>query len=95
MFSSKSLMDREAELGYLVHGGALAVKTVTSVPAERVFGREPWQRCHFSNRNHVSDDPGTSPVGGLWRQPHLHLSVPPFDVNVCCVKNVVRHDLRN
>jgi len=39
--------------------------TVTSVPAERVFGREPWQGCHFSNRNHVSDDPGTSPVGGL------------------------------
>ena len=28
MFSSKSLMDREAELGHLVHGGALAVKYV-------------------------------------------------------------------
>jgi len=30
MFSSKSLMVRESELGYLDHGGALAVKLQTT-----------------------------------------------------------------
>jgi len=47
--------------------------------------REPWQRCHFSNRNHVSDDPRTSPGGGLWRRHRLRLS--PFNVKLlCCEK---------
>jgi len=31
--------------------------------------REPWQHCHFSNRNHVRDDPGTSPGRRLRRRP--------------------------
>ena len=34
MFSSKSLMVRESELGYMNHGGALAVKLAPNVGLE-------------------------------------------------------------
>jgi len=69
--------------------GELLDMTVTLAPLECVVETRTVTRCHFSNRTRVRVDPITSPGGGLWRRARLHLSAPPFNVELYGVENAV------